>query len=245
LTRRWYSVYCPQMNWTFETFSKTRPSPCNWWSRSTTPLPLRGSRRPRSGPIPLQLSASSVGLCSGARTQPLCTFPERDGGEMVDCGGSVVIPPLPRCVPDPPCATVGPSFCSCSIPPPWPPLVVAPYGHCSCNVHPKPQSEVCISCSGLVACCCFISAGCDEAALCCSLRPHLEVVKSVKTKPPEFVSLVLPSIRVASGRHHWKVLFAVHCLRSDFFLSFKSHCKLLRKLKWCPLLSVGRPECRE
>jgi hypothetical protein len=58
---------------------------------------------------------------------------------------------------------------------------------------PKSQFEVCISCSGLVAGCYFVSVGCDEAALCCSLRPHLEVVKSVKTKPHEVVSLVLPS----------------------------------------------------
>jgi hypothetical protein len=31
------------------------------------------------------------------------------------------------------------------------------------------------------------------------LRPHLEVVKSVKIKPPEVILLVLPSIRVVSG----------------------------------------------
>jgi hypothetical protein len=67
---------------------------------------------------------------------------------------------------------------------------------------PCPSLEVCIRCSGLVAGCCLVSAGCDEAASCCSLRLHLEVVKSVKIKPPEVISLVLPSIRVASGRRH-------------------------------------------
>jgi hypothetical protein len=91
-------------------------------------------------PSPLQLGASSVGLCSGTRTQPLSTFPEWDGREMVDCGGSVVIPTLPRRRPGPPCDVVGSSFCSCGVPPPCPPLVVAPYGRCPCNVHPMPQS---------------------------------------------------------------------------------------------------------
>jgi hypothetical protein len=44
---------------------------------------------------------------------------------MVDCGGSVAMPPLARCGPGPPCAVAGPFFYSCGVPPPWPPPMVA------------------------------------------------------------------------------------------------------------------------
>jgi hypothetical protein len=51
----------------------------------------------------------------------------------------------------------------------------------------------------------------------------MEVVKSVKTNPPEVMSLVLPSFRVVRGRHRRKALLAAQCLEGTFFPSFKSH----------------------
>jgi hypothetical protein len=115
------------------------------------------------------------------------------------------------------------------------PLVVAPSGRCPCVVHPKP--EICISCSGLVIVCCSSVAGRDHVASCSS-RPRTEVVKSVKTKPPEVVSLVLPLLQVVCGRHCQKALLAAQGLGGIFFPNFKSRCKSSRKLEWFPLLPV-------
>jgi hypothetical protein len=108
---------------------------------------------------------------------------------MVAGGDSVAVPPLRRHGLKPPWVATGQISCSCGVLPPRPPLIVAPFGRCPCVVHPKPK--VCISCSGLVAICSSLVAGQDQVASC-SLRPHMEVVKSIKTKPPEVVSLVSP-----------------------------------------------------
>jgi hypothetical protein len=45
----------------------------------------------------------------------------------------------------------------------------------------------------------------------------MEVLKSVKTKPPEVVSLVWPPLRVACGRHHQKVLLVAQGLGGILF----------------------------
>jgi hypothetical protein len=115
-----------------------------------------------------------------------------------------------------------------------PPLFVAPSGHRPCDVHPKSKSEVCISCSRLVAGCHYFVAGIDLVALCCSSGPRLELVKSVKTKPPEVISLVLPPLWVVSWRHRRRARLATQCLGGTFFPSFKSRCMSSKKLEWCP-----------
>jgi hypothetical protein len=129
---------------------------------------------------------------------------------------------------------MGQTSCSCGVPPPQPPVVVAPSGPYPYDAHPKSQPEVCISCSGMVIGCHFFVMGIDQVTSCCSSRPHLALVKSVKTKPPEVVLLVLPPLRVASRRHHRRVWLATQCLSGTFFPSFKSQCKPSKKLKWCP-----------
>jgi hypothetical protein len=166
----------------------------------------------------------------------ICPLPlVRDGWQMADYGASVVVPPRPRHSRKQPSVATSQISYSCSVPPPRAPLVVAPSDRCPCVVHPKP--EICISCSGLVIVCCSSVAGRDHVASCSS-RPHTEVVKSVKTKPPEVVSLVLPLLQVVCGRHCQKALLAAQGLGGIFFPNFKSRCKSSRKLKWFPLLPV-------
>jgi hypothetical protein len=97
---------------------------------------------------------------------------------MVVCGDVVAVPPLPR---------HGLRYVS--------------VGGDVVPVHPKSLREVCISCNGLVTGCHSFVAGIDHVASCCSSGPRLELVKSVKTKPPQVMTLVWPSFRVASGRH--------------------------------------------
>jgi hypothetical protein len=109
---------------------------------------------------PPQLCASPIDHCSGVRTQPSFAPLERDGRLMVECGGSVAMPLFPRHGLKPHWVATVQISSSCGIPPPWPPLlVIAPSGRCPCDVHPKSQLEVRISCSGLVAGCYFIVAG--------------------------------------------------------------------------------------
>jgi hypothetical protein len=145
--------------------------------------------------------------------------------------------PLPRCGRKLPWVATGQISCDL---PPWPPLIIAPSNRCPCVVHPKSQHEVRISCSGLVAGCYSIIIGNDQVTLL-FLRPHVEVVKSVKTKPPEIVSLVLPPFQLACGRCRGKALLAEQCLGGSFFPNFKSCCRSSRKLEWCPphFLSAG------
>jgi hypothetical protein len=135
-------------------------------------------------------------------------------GSRLPHSGSRLLPP--RCSLKPPWVAMDQISYSCGVSLPRTLLVVAPSSHCPCDVHPKSQSEVYISCSGLVTGCCSIVAGNDQVASCSS-RPNMEVVKSIKSKPPEVVSLVLPLVRVASGRHHRNVLLAARCLRGTFF----------------------------
>jgi hypothetical protein len=181
---------------------------------------------------------------------------------MVVCGGSFAVPRLPWCDLKPSWIATGQS--SCGALSPLPPLpIVTPCGRCPCNVHPKSQPKVRFSCSGLVAGCYSLVAGNAQVAACCSLRFRMAVVKSVGTQPPEDTSLVLPPLRGAHSKHCRKALLAVHCLGSAFFPSFKSRCRLSKKLEWCPPLPVrrrahhppsrlgfllpfvGRPKCRE
>jgi hypothetical protein len=124
---------------------------------------------------------------------------------MVVCGGSVAVPPLSRHGLKPPWDAASQISCSCDVLLPRPPLIVAPSGRPLCAVHPKP--EVYISCSGLVAIYCSTIAGKDWVASCSS-SPHMEVVKYVKTKPPEVILLVLPPLRAVCGRHRRKALLA-------------------------------------
>jgi hypothetical protein len=135
-------------------------------------------------------------------------------GSRLPHSGSRLLPP--RRSLKPPWVAMDQISYSCGVSLPWTLLVVAPSSRCPCDVHPKSQSEVYISCSGLVTGCCSIVVGNDQVASCSS-RPNMEVVKSIKSKPPEVVSLVLPLVRVASGRHHRKVLLAARCLRGTFF----------------------------
>jgi hypothetical protein len=99
---------------------------------------------------PPQLGASSVGHCSGVCTQsshhapPMC-----DGGQVVECGGSAVVLPLPQHGLKPPWDATSQISCSCGVLPPLPPLL----SHCPYDVYPKTQSEVCFSFSGLVIGC--------------------------------------------------------------------------------------------
>jgi hypothetical protein len=188
--------------------------------------------------------------------------PERDNKLMVVCGGSFAVPRLPWC--DLKLSWIATGQSSCGALSPLPPLpIVTPCGRCPCNVHPKSQPKVRFSCSGLVAGCYSLVASNAQVAACCSLRFRMAVVKSVGTQPPEDTSLVLPPLRGAHSKHCWKALLAVHCLGSAFFPSFKSHCRLSKKLEWCPPLPVrqrahhppsrlgfllpfvGRPKCRE
>jgi hypothetical protein len=96
-----------------------------------------------------------------------------------------------------------------------------------------------VSCSGLVTICCSTVAGKDQVASFSS-SPHLELVKSVKTKPLEVVLLVLPSLRVVSGKHRRKALLAAQCLIGILFPNFNSRYRSLRKLEWCPLIPERR-----
>jgi hypothetical protein len=70
----------------------------------------------------------------------------------------------------------------------------------------------CISCNGLVAGCHSFIIGIDQVTSCCSSGPRLELVKCVKTKPPKVVPMVLPPLRVASGKHHRRAQLATQCL---------------------------------
>jgi hypothetical protein len=70
------------------------------------------------------------------------------------------------------------------------------------------------------------------------LSPHMEVVKFVKTKPPEVILLVLLLLRVVCGRCRRKALLPAECFGGNLFPNFKSRCRLLRKLEWCPRLTV-------
>jgi hypothetical protein len=134
---------------------------------------------------------------------------------MVDYGGNVAMPPCPRRGLKPPWVATSQISYSCGIPPPRPPLIVAPSGRCPYAVHHKP--EICISYSGLVTVCCSFIAGKDQVASCSS-RPCMEVLKSVKTEPPGVVLLVWPPLRVACGRHHQKVLLVAQGLGGILFL---------------------------
>jgi hypothetical protein len=221
------------------TFLKIRSRPCSWWSRRKTPLPPPWLKFPT-----LLFKIHAPHRCFFCqpllkRQHPTLVCPlslEREGWKMVAGGGSVAVPPLPRCGLKPPWVATGQIYCSCGIPPPRPPLIVAPSGRCSCAIHPRPK--VCISCSGLVVVCSSLIVGKDQVASCSS-RPYMEVVKSVKIKPPEVVSLVLPWLRVQGGRRLRKALLAAQCLRG-IFPNFKSRGRSSRKLEWCPLLPVCR-----
>jgi hypothetical protein len=53
----------------------------------------------------------------------------------------------------------------------------------------------------------------------------MELVESVKTKPPEVIPVVLPPLQVASRRSRQRAWLATQCLKGTFFPSFKSQCR--------------------